>query len=183
MMKSLLAKRKTAALLSVLLLAVVLVSCAPSADEPLLSPQLGSILAAQAAGEEVAVLPTPTPVLLTTLSEEQIYAGLPPEVMDALGSADPSRAQNITLSAGCIGCHNTDPDVLSTGATWYHIGDTAVSRAPGQGPAHYLYESITDPSAFIVPGYQDGIMPKTFAETLSTQDIADLIAFLLEQHQ
>jgi hypothetical protein len=182
-MKSLLAKQKTAALLGMLLLAVLLVSCSPNADDPILSPQLGSILAAQEAGEEVALLPTPTPVLLTTLSEEQIYAGLPPEVMDALASADPGRAQNITLNAGCVGCHNTDPNVLSTGATWYQIGDTAASRVPGQSPAHYLYESIVNPSAYIVPGYQDGIMPKTFGETLSTQDIADLITFLLEQHQ
>ena len=182
-MKSVLAKQKTAALLGALLLTAVLVSCAPNAEDPILSPQLGSILAAQEAGEEITVPPTPTPVLLATLSEEQIYAGLPPEVMDAIASADPSQAQTHALNSGCVGCHNVDPNVVSTGATWYHLGDTAVSRVPGEGPALYIYESIVDPSAYVVPGFQDGIMPKTFGETLSTQDIADLIAFLLQQRQ
>src|SRR5688572_1354622 len=115
MMKSVPVKRKTATLLGVLLLTVVLVSCAPNADEPLLSPQLGSILAAQAAGEEVVAAPTATPVLIATLSDEQIYAGLPPEVMDALASADPGRVDSITLNNGCIGCHNVDPNLVSTG--------------------------------------------------------------------
>jgi hypothetical protein len=59
-----------------------------------------------------------------------------------------------------------------------------VVRRPGYSPAHYLYESIVDPSAFVVPDYPDGVMPKTFKDTLSAQDIADVIAFIIQtQHQ
>jgi cytochrome c551/c552 len=183
MMKSVLAKQKTAAVLGVLLLAALLVSCAPNADEPILSPQLGSILAAQAAGEEITAPPTPTPVLLATLSDEQIYAGLPAEVIDVIALADPGRAESISLNAGCVGCHKLNPGEVGTGPTWHNVGDAAASRVPGESPAYYLYNSIVDPSAYVVPGFQDGIMPKTFSESLNTQDIADLIAFLLQQHQ
>lgn len=70
-----------------------------------------------------------------------------------------------------------------TGPTWFHLGDTAANRMPGTSPAMYIYTSITNPSAFVVPDYPDNIMPKTFAETLSKQDIADLMAYILEQHQ
>lgn len=182
-MKSLLLKRKTLLTASILALAIFIVSCAPDANEPIVSPQLGAILAAREAGEIVSALPTPTPVLIATLSEEQIYAGLPEDVMAALSSADPGRAEAIALANGCVGCHALDPAQVMSGPTWFHMGDTATNRISGEGPAAYIYHSITDPSAYIVPGYQDGVMPKTFGETLSTQDLADLIAYLLAQRQ
>jgi cytochrome c553 len=182
-MKRLLSRQITVVVLLLLCGAILVVSCAPNADEPIISPQLGTLLALREAGEEVAALPTPTPVLLATLSDEQIYAGLPDDIMAALASADPASAESISLNAGCIGCHKLDLNEQSTGPYWYHMGDTAVSRVPGESPALYLYKSIVDPSAYIVPGYQDGLMPKTFGETLTTQQLADLIAFLLAQRQ
>jgi hypothetical protein len=182
-MKSLFHKRKTMVGLLLLLVTILLISCAPNADEPIVSPQLGAILAAREAGEVIAALPTPTPVLITTLSEEQIYAGLPGDIATALASADPSRAPSITLLNGCNGCHSQDPAVQLSGPTWVHVADTATSRVPGESPAFYFYQSITNPSAFVVPGFQDGLMPKDFSTRLSTQDLADVIAYLLTQHQ
>ena len=34
------------------------------------------------------------------------------------------------------------------------------------------------PSAYIAPGYHDGIMPSTFGTSLTPQQLADLVAFL-----
>jgi cytochrome c551/c552 len=182
-MKALFLQRKSVIALALLLLLIVIVSCTPNANEPIISPQLGAVLAAREAGEVVAVLPTPTPVLLSTLSEEDIYAGLPDEILNAIASADPGRAESISLANGCVGCHSVDPAQQMTGPTWYHIGDTAVSRVPGESPAYYLYQSIVDPGAYVVPNFVSGVMPATFGETLSDQDLADLLVYMLNQHE
>jgi cytochrome c551/c552 len=174
---------KTVAVIVLLAIALLIISCAPNAEEPILSPQLGPLLAAREAGEAVAALPTPTPVLLASLSEEQIYAGLPEDVAAALASADPGRAEAIALANGCVGCHSTDPNQTMTGPTWFQVGDRAAGRVPGESPAFYLHQSIVEPNVYIVPNYQPNLMPDNFDERLSTQDLADLIAFLLEQRQ
>jgi mono/diheme cytochrome c family protein len=182
-MKALISQRMTLVVLSLLVLGVLLVSCVPNANEPILSPQLGPILVAREAGQVVVALPTPTPVLITTLSQGEILAGLPADVEAALASADTARAEQVALAYGCVGCHSLDPNQPMSGPTWYHMGDTAVSRVPGESPALYLYESIVAPNAYIVPGYQAGIMPQDFGDRLSTQELADLVAYLLEQHE
>ena len=42
----------------------------------------------------------------------------------------------------------------------------------------YLRESILAPDAKITEGFQAGLMPKTFADTLSASDVNDLIALI-----
>jgi hypothetical protein len=43
----------------------------------------------------------------------------------------------------------------------------------------YLYQSITDPDAYVVEGFPAGQMVPNLAEILTEEQIADLIAFLL----
>ncbi|HMN27923.1 MAG TPA: c-type cytochrome [Caldilineaceae bacterium] len=182
-MKALLSHRKSLVALFIVVLAILLVSCAPNASEPIISSQLGTVLAAREAGQEVSAMPTATPVLLTALSAEQIYAGLPADLRAAIDTADPARAQQIALANGCLGCHSLDPNQTMTGPTWYHLGDTAAMRVPNESPAEYLHQSIVAPGAYVVPNFPNGVMPQDFGSRLSTQELADLIAFLLEQHQ
>jgi cytochrome c2 len=42
----------------------------------------------------------------------------------------------------------------------------------------YLHASIVDPSAYIVPGSVDNLMPKTYGEFLTEQEVNDLVAYL-----
>jgi cytochrome c551/c552 len=182
-MKALLSHRKSVVALLMLTLVILLVSCAPDANEPIISSQLGTLLAARESGQEVSALPTATPVLISALSDEQIYAGLPADLRAAIDTADPSRAQQIALANGCVGCHSLDPNQTMTGPTWYHLGDTAAMRVPNESPAEYIHQSIVAPGAFVVPNFPGGVMPPDFGTRLSTQDLADLIAFLLQQHQ
>ena len=42
----------------------------------------------------------------------------------------------------------------------------------------YLHESIVDPNAKIVKGFSANIMPKTFGDTLSEEDIEAIIAYM-----
>lgn len=177
-MKSWLTLSRTIALLALLVAAIALISCAPNPEDVLLAPNM-------VIPEEGGAIPTPTPLPgIVDLTPEQITAGLPQEIADAYVMANPDNALKVTQANGCAGCHSLDPNVKLSGPTWVNLGDTAVVRRPGQSPALYLYESIVDPSAYVVPDYNDGVMPKTFKDTLSAQNIADILAFIIQrQHK
>jgi hypothetical protein len=61
------------------------------------------------------------------------------------------------------------------------MGKRAATRIEGMSAEEYIHQSIVDPSAFVVPGFQDNIMPKTFGQQLSQTDIDNLIAYILTQ--
>jgi hypothetical protein len=88
---------------------------------------------------------------------------------------------NTTTVIGVIG-------IAVVGPSLYHVGQTAASRVKDSGyrgkaktAEEYLRESVTDPNAYIVPGYAAGIMVQDFAKKLSPQDLEDLIAFLMSK--
>ena len=169
---------------SLLIFGTLLAGCAPDATSEIISPELGPrLIAAQlesvveaAPEDEVAV------ALLADLSDEEVFAGLSDEIMTALGEADPSNGETLALVNGCIGCHALDPEAVMTGPTWHNIGDTAVGRIEGVSPAAYIQHSIVAPNDFVVTGYPQGVMPANYGETLSIDDQADLVAYLLQLH-
>jgi mono/diheme cytochrome c family protein len=166
-----------------IVIAAVATACAPDPNELIISPQLGEQMVARNAGQEVArAEPTPLP-MLSSLTPEQIVAGLPEDVIAALPNADLAHAEQLALSNGCIGCHALDPAAQMTGPTWYNIGNTAVGRVPGESPGLYLYDSIVNPGGYSVPNYPAGVMPATYVDTLTPTDLADLVAYLLAQTQ
>lgn len=177
-------RSQIAAVIGLLALAsLVLAACKPDANADIISPELGQrLMAARTSGAVAAVEPTPMPVL-ADLTDEEIYAGLPDDVAAAVQAADVVAGETIALTNGCIGCHAVDPSVQMTGPTWYDMGNTAVSRVPGESPGYYLYHSIVEPNAHIVDGYPQGIMPQTYTESLSTDDLGTLVAYLLAQQQ
>lgn len=166
-----------------LLLIVFLAGCAPDAESALLAPDLGpKLVLAQSAGE-VEIAPTPVPPKFAELTPDQVMAGLDPAVQEAIANADASSGETIALTFGCIGCHSLNPDDVRTGPTWHNVGDTAVIRVPGESPAQYIYQSITAPNAFVVPGYPANIMPANFTDLMTPEQIADMVAYLLQQHE
>ena len=48
----------------------------------------------------------------------------------------------------------------------------------GKPVDEYVRESIVDPDAYVVPGYQKGVMPGTFGDSLSKEEIDALVAYL-----
>jgi mono/diheme cytochrome c family protein len=182
-MKSNRAQRRGWTVASLLLLVLTLAACAPDATQLIISPQLGEQLAALESGSEiVAAVPTEAPTL-SDLTPDEIVAGLPDDFAAALAVAQPANGEQIALARGCIGCHALDPDVVMTGPTWYHMGDTAISRVRDESPALYLYKSIVAPGDYIVPNYPNNIMPANYGEQLSIEELADLVAYLLEQNE
>lgn len=171
------------AVVGLLLAVVVLVAgCAPDAESALISPGLGQqLVVAQSAGA-IEIEPTPEPPKLAELSDEEIYANLDPAIVDQIMNADVAQGETIALTFGCVGCHVLDPAQTMTGPTWHNIGDTAITRVPGQSPAEYLYQSITATNAYVVPNYPANIMPANFNDTMSQEQIATMVAYLLAQH-
>lgn len=86
---------------------------------------------------------------------------------------------------GCISCHSLDPGVVKVGPSHAGVGARAeqvVDEPEYQGEATtaagYLRESITDPNAHVVEGFEP-VMYANFEEVLTAEQIDDLVAFLL----
>ncbi len=164
-----------------LLIALALGGCAPDARAAILSPGMRDALVAEEAGQVVVAEPTAPPPVLAELSGEEIYAGLPEDLAAAVAAANLENGAAVSLARGCVGCHSLDPAATMTGPTWHNIGDTAIVRVPGEGPAEYLHQSIVAPNDYVVPNFPANIMPPNYGELLSTQELADVIAYLLAQ--
>lgn len=139
-------------------------------------PSVTGVTAVDAAVEatRVAGLATPTPKGKTALEAlQEAYAALP--------AGDAAAGETAFTARACVSCHSLQPDVVIVGPSQAGVGTRAEGRKPGYPPELYLYESIVSPSAYLVEGFQDGLMPKTFRETLSPQELADLVAFLMAQ--
>lgn len=80
---------------------------------------------------------------------------------------------------GCITCHSLEPDVVMTGPSQSDVGLRAVGRVPGVSAEDYLRQSIVEPNAYVVEGFEPSVMYQTFGDELSETDINDLIAYLL----
>lgn len=109
------------------------------------------------------------------------------DITQQLPAGDATKGEALASAQGCVGCHvstNTGPAWLASGSQ-PGIGTRAGTRISQSGytgkadtAEQYLLESIVDPGVYIVEGFQP-IMPANFGESLTAQDAADLIAYLL----
>lgn len=77
---------------------------------------------------------------------------------------------------GCTACHGLGtraPDLLGV------AGSVCAEREPGKSCKEYLHESLVNPGAYVVAGFQP-IMPD-MSRTLSETEIWSLVAFLESQ--
>lgn len=104
-----------------------------------------------------------------------------------LPEGDPAAGEALATSEGCTACHIATP----TGPAWLASGDQpgigtrAEQRiaeesytGDAETPEQYLLESIVVPDVHLVEGFAD-LMPKEYGETLTLQQAADLIAYLM----
>jgi mono/diheme cytochrome c family protein len=144
---------------------------------------LVTYILAKSGGETAAVVePTPEPTqaeaptaepTVEAATEEPTQEAQPTEPAAPVGDA----AAGKTLFTSCAGCHG---DTDGAGPARVGMGKRAATRIEGMSAADYLHQSIVEPDAFVVDGFTN-IMPATFGETMSDQEISDLIAYLLTQ--
>jgi mono/diheme cytochrome c family protein len=112
----------------------------------------------------------PTATTTPTGTETETETGQQP-------AGDPAAGKEIfttTAQPPCSSCHT----LKEAGAT-QTIGPNLDEVLKGKDAA-FIHESIVDPKAEVATGYQPGIMPDTYGEQLDEQQLADLVAFLVQ---
>lgn len=89
-------------------------------------------------------------------------------------AAAPDGKALFTGDGGCSACH-TLADAGATATTGPDLGEVLKGK-----DADFIKTSITDPGAEIAKGFQDGIMPSTFDETLQPEQIDALTDYLVK---
>lgn len=106
-------------------------------------------------------------------------AELSARVTALLERANPANGEAVTVTYGCTACHVAGaPHGLAP--AFAGVADIAATRHPPLTAAEYIYQSIVHPTAHIVEGFANS-MPQDFATRMSDQELADVLAYLLEQ--
>ena len=112
-----------------------------------------------------AIAPPDAPVFGTDGEEGDEVAG------------DPEAGAEVYASLGCSGCHMTEGDTVMVGPSLAGLADRAGEMVEGLSGAEYVEQSIVEPDAHVVEGFNPGIMPAY--TSLSDTDLAHLVAYLL----
>lgn len=87
---------------------------------------------------------------------------------------DPAAGGEVFAQAGCGTCH-----ALADAGSTAEVGPDLDEALQGQDAA-FVHESIVDPDAVVAEGYSPDLMPENYGEQLSEQELADLVAYLVE---
>lgn len=102
-----------------------------------------------------------------------------------VGPGDPARGQALfnevrgEVNFACATCHYFNQEAQLIGPGLLNVSKWALANIQGQTPQEYIHTSIMTPSAFVVPGYPDGLMPQIYAQIFSEQQIEDLVAYVM----
>lgn len=101
------------------------------------------------------------------------------EAGDALGvvAGDPEAGATVFTEQGCNGCHAVEEGAEGTTGPPLHEIATVADDRTDQSAAEYIRESITNPSAHVVEGYED-IMPPY---EMPDDQLDNLVAYLMTQ--
>lgn len=150
----------------------------------------GQLRVAWNRGGETAYLPVPEPAEHYHLRPKGGEVALPPKASMVAPLGKVARGGDLYMGMyGCVACHG-DPEIPDSNNVGPHlagIGSAAETRVEGMRGDQYLYESIIEPDAHIAPECRGGIpcatptaMPE-YASLMPLQDLADVLAYLLDQ--
>jgi mono/diheme cytochrome c family protein len=121
------------------------------------------------------------------------------DITAELPAGDAAAGEAAATTSGCTACHISQGGAATLGPAWLASSDEngqgigtraelRIEQADYTGAAssgdQYLFESIVNPDAYIVPGAShvgpDGksIMPHIYATSLDAQTVANLVAYL-----
>ena len=113
-------------------------------------------------------------LLLSALTLLVGACGESPELSDL--SEEEVLGQRLFLE-NCAACHAADNDLVIVGPSLAGIRNRAGERVAGQDAHNYILDSILDPAKFVNEGFTD-LMPRTFGDTLTAEELEALIAYL-----
>ena len=114
----------------------------------------------------------------TVQATAETVVGTLPEDQPVTGG-DAAAGKTVFTSQGCNSCHTYEP-ANATGTVGPALDNLAADaeKANAESVDEYTAESITNPDAYVVPGFQGGIMPAY--DQLPDEDLANLVAFLTQ---
>jgi cytochrome c oxidase subunit 2 len=106
-------------------------------------------------------------------------------------SAGPAAAGKAVFEQNNCGACHTLKDANAAGKVGPELDGIGASAAktikdPGYkgkatDAASYIRESIVEPNAYVVPNYPPNVMPQNFGQTISAEDLDNLVQYLLSQ--
>jgi len=103
---------------------------------------------------------------------------------EEVASAEVRDPEDLFNAMACAGCHNinadqTDDNKGPIAPNLGNLADHAGSRVEGEDAETYVRQSIIEPSAFVVSGYIDGVMPQNFADKMNREETQGLVEWML----
>ncbi len=118
---------------------------------------------------------------LASATEENAAAGNEGQAAEEVGSqvegeASPASVDGAAVfeSAGCSGCHT-----LAAAGSTATTGPVLDDVLKGKDEA-FIETSIVDPSANVEKGFPDGVMPTTYGDQLSPEELSALVQYLVQ---
>ena len=142
-----------------------------------------SLILAACGGSDLAGELTPIPTLPQGEEPELVEAlQAPPEVTSPPSDGGAMEESDLValgeeLFVQCSACHGA---VDGAGPALAGMGERAATRVDGMTAEAYLHESIVEPGAYVVEGFAD-IMPKSYGEEFSDEELDALVAYILAQ--
>jgi mono/diheme cytochrome c family protein len=122
----------------------------------------------EAAPGETTPEPAPPPASPTPQPQQPP----PPTTTAEEPSGSPDAGREVFAAQGCGSCHAFEAAGTS-GTTGPNLDESLSGK-----DRDYVSRAIVDPDADIAQGFGAGVMPKTYEEQLSPQQLDDLVAFL-----
>lgn len=79
----------------------------------------------------------------------------------------------------CNTCHLVDSEAQLIGPGLQNVSVRGETRVAGLSAVEYIRQSIMEPSAYVVEGYPDMLMPQVYASIFTDAQIDDLVAYLM----
>jgi cytochrome c oxidase subunit 2 len=91
------------------------------------------------------------------------------------------RGAELVAASGCVACHNITGDPGGIGPTWKGLFGSTVTLADGAtvtGDEEYILSSIINPNDQIHQGYNPGLMPQTYRDTFTDEQLDYLVEYI-----
>lgn len=93
---------------------------------------------------------------------------------------DPAAAGEALFRRWCTGCHTVEPGGAATvGPNLAGVATRAAANPDGLDAAAWLRRETIQPNAVIAPGYNAGLMPTNYEQSLDPAEIDALVAYML----
>lgn len=116
-------------------------------------------------------------VFVSSETDFTTWVGEQQAIANVAGLTPEGKGELLVKSNGCLGCHSLDGSKL-IGPTWFGLFGSQVSLSNGTSVTAdeaFIIKSILDPTAQIVAGFENQIMP---VYVFTEEELASIIAYL-----